>query len=696
MPATGQVPLAFVFSGMGPQWWAMGRQLLRDEPVFRATVERCDAAMPREAGWSLLDELLADESASRVSDADLAQVTGFAVQAGLAELLRSRGIVPAAVFGHSAGEMAAAFVSGALTLEACVPLAYHRSRLQASAPPGRMLATAMSEADALRLVNASDGRLSLAAVNSPSSVTLSGNAGQLEALHERLQGEQVFARLLPFPVAYHSATMDSIERELLDSLAFLEPRNGAIPMVSAVTGEWVEGSGLDALYWWQNVRQPVRFADGVARLLADGYRTLLEIGPHPVLAASMAECLAAAGVSGTVLPTLRRNEDERAAMLRAIGALHAHGSAVDWRAVFGNDWTPVALPLYAWDRERHWFEPTPDTAPHVALMTDNGEAHPLLGRRLETANAAWESSLAQERVRYLDDHVVQGAVVFPGVAYLEMAAAAVRELRPGAEVVLRDVSFVSPLFGGRGRSPRVQFTMDRDGRFDVQSRSSSDASWTLHAHGRAVPRPEGATTSLDLEAVRARCGVDVSHEDCYAQLEARGLAYGSAFRGIRSLSTGSGEALGRVALVAPLSADDGYGVHPALFDAALQVLIGAAASAQPDDGVHLFLPVGIHEVSYRQPVAAEAWSYARVTARNARHVTGDVEIVGDDGAVLLSVRGLRCQVVEAANAQAADSMHDWLYEDLWEPAPLTHAAGSPVSTVGVDLTRLQQETDSLS
>ena len=695
-PAAGPSPVAFVFSGMGPQWWAMGRQLLRDEPVFRATVERCDAALPTEAGWSLLDELQADEAASRVSDADLAQVTGFAVQAALAELLRSRGIVPAAVFGHSAGEMAAAFVSGALTLEACVPLAYHRSRLQASAPPGRMLATAMSEKDALRLVDASDGRLSLAAVNSPASVTLSGDAGELEALHERLQHDQVFARLLPFPVAYHSATMDSIERELLDSLAYLEPQDGPIPMVSAVTGRWVKGSELGAGYWWHNVRQPVRFADGMAQLIADGYRTLLEIGPHPVLASSMAECLAAAGQSGAILPTLRRNEDERAAMLRATGALHAHGCPVGWSEVFGTDWTPVALPLYAWDRERHWFEPTPDTDARPASASDAGEAHPLLGRRLETANPTWESSIARERTGYLDDHVVQGAVVFPGVAYLEMAAAAVHQLRPGAEVVLRDVAFVSPLFGGPGPGPRVQLTMDRDGRFDVQSLSGSDASWIRHAHGRTVPRPEPAPASIDLQAIRDRCGEQVPHEACYAQLEARGLSYGSAFRGIQSLSTGSGEALGRIALAAPMSSADGYTVHPALFDAALQVLIGAAASAPADDHAHLFLPVGIHEVSYRHAAGDEAWSYAIVTARTERHVTGDVQIVGDDGLVQVSVRGLRCQIVEAASATAAESMDDWLYEDRWEPTPLPGVAASAVSAAHLDLPGLQEEADTLS
>ena len=693
IPAGGASPLAFVFSGMGPQWWGMGRQLLRDEPVFRDAVERCDAAMPRDAGWSLMDELRAGETTSRVSDADLAQVTGFAVQAGLAELLRSRGIVPDAVFGHSAGEMAAAFVSGALTLEACVPLAYHRSRLQASAPPGRMLAASIPEEAAVRLIEAAGGRLSLAAVNSPASVTLSGDAAVLEALHDRLQKEQTFARLLPFPVAYHSATMDSIERELLDSLAFLAPVEGTIPMVSAVTGRWMKGVDLDAVYWWRNVREPVRFAAGIGQLIEDGYRTFLEIGPHPVLAASMAECLAAGGQSGTVLPTLRRNEDERVAMLRAMGAVHAHGGQVHWASHFGTNWTTVTLPLYRWDRERHWFEPSPDAPAGRTSIADVAGAHPLLGRRLETALPTWESSIARPRLRFLDDHVVQGAVVFPGVAYLEMAAAAARQLRPGADVVLRDVAFVSPLFGGPDRDPRVQLTMDRDGRFEIQSQPEPDEPWVLHAHGRAASRSDQPSASIDLDAVRERCVMHVPHDLCYSQLAARGLTYGSAFRGIEDLVAGSGEALGRIALPPPLSGDEDYFVHPALFDAALQVLIGAAASAHPDERDHLFLPVGIDEVRYGQPVTHGAWSYAAVLSRDDRHVSGDVQIVDDQGAILLSVRGLRCQVVEAAATR--ESIDDWLYEDRWEPAPLAGAASS-VSAFHLDAEDLVTKADALS
>lgn len=692
--AGGIGPLAFVFCGMGPQWWAMGRELLRDEPVFRNTIERCAAALPRAAGWSLMDEFQAEEHVSRLGDPAVAQVAGFALQAALAEWLRSLGIVAGAVVGHSAGEMAAAFVSGALTLEACVELAWHRSRLQAIAAPGRMIAAALSEDAARHLIETGGGHLSLAAVNSPSSVTLSGDRGEIVALHERLQQQQVFSRVIPFPVAYHSAHMDGIQRELLDSLGSLAPAAGAIPMVSTVTGSPIDGRELGASYWWRNVREPVRFGAAMAGLIADGYRTFLELGPHPVLAASMAECLAAADESATLLATLRRKENERAAMLRAVGGLYVRGYPVNWAGLFGTTWTPVTLPSYPWDRERHWVDAAPQTVVHVA-PPEAGDVHPLLGRRLDTANATWDASLAHEGTEYLDDHVVQGAVVFPGVGYLEMAAAAVQQLRPGGGVTLRDVAFVSPLFAGPGRTPRVQLTVDRDGRFEVQSLSSADGAWTLHAHGRTVAHREPGPTVVDLRAIRERCETELSRADCYAQFGARGLMYGPAFRGIQTLSTGHDEALGRIAFAEPLSRAGDYTAHPAVFDSALQVLIGAAAPAQRDDGAHLFLPVGIHEVSYRQRVTGGVWSYARVTARHGRHVTGDVHLVDDEGTVLVSVRGLRCQLVEAAGAAAAESIGDWLYEDHWEPMPLAggHAATSAVRLHAADL---QQEADRLS
>ncbi len=692
VPAGGPPPLAFVFSGMGPQWWAMGRQLLRDEPVFRDTIERCAAALPREAGWSLMAEFEADEAVSRLSEPDLAQVTGFALQAALAEWLRSIGIVPGAVLGHSAGEMAAAFVSGSLTLEACVELAWHRSRLQARGRPGKMIAVAVSEAAALRLIDESGGRLSLGAANSPTSVTLSGDTAAILALHERLQRDQVFSRIIPFPIAYHSAHMDVIERDLLDALAALRPVDGAIPIVSSVTGDWIDGHDLGAGYWWRNVREPVRFADAMVSLASSGYGTFLEIGPHPVLATSMSESLAAAGLKGTVLPTLRRNENERTMMLSAAGGLHVEGYPVDWAAVFRGGWNRVTLPSYPWERERHWFEAAPDSS--IDAEDATAGAHPLLGRRLETATPTWEGATAHEGVRYLDDHLVQGTVVFPGVGYLEMAAAATAQLRPGPAVVLRDVSFVSPLFGAAGQRRRTQIAVDRDGRFEVQSRSEA-GQWTLHAHGQTAAGAASAVAAIDLPAIRAACTGHVPSAAYYAQLEARGLIYGPAFRGIQDIAIGRDEAIARIALAGTLTSADGYLCHPTLFDAALQVLIGAASSGDTGSGSRLFLPVGVEEVDYREAVTGELWSHARVIARDPHHITGDVTIARDDGAVLISVRGLRCQIVEDGAVAASESIDDWLYEDRWEPAaPIGEAAAT--TRAGVDAARLRQEADVLA
>jgi myxalamid-type polyketide synthase MxaE and MxaD len=333
-PSAGAPPLAFVFSGMGPQWWGMGRELREREPAFREALERCDAALAPLAPWSLLEELDRDEASSRVGEADLAQVTNFALQVALAELWAQWGIRPDAVVGHSAGEIAAAYVCGALDLDEAVLLAYHRSRLQARATgKGKMLAAAIAGAEAEELVAAHGGAISLAAVNGPASVTLSGDADALAALQASLEARQVFARLLPVVVPYHSDAMDAIEDELLRSLAPLRPRDAEIPFVSVVTGEWTPGSALDAAYWWRNVRQPVLFAAGIERLVDDGYATFLELGPHPVLAASVNECLTGRGAGGTVLGSIRRKEGERAAMLRSLAALYAGGRAVAWEGL---------------------------------------------------------------------------------------------------------------------------------------------------------------------------------------------------------------------------------------------------------------------------------------------------------------------------------------------------------------------------
>jgi 1-acyl-sn-glycerol-3-phosphate acyltransferase len=672
-PATGAPPLAFVFSGMGPQWWGMGRQLSAQEPVFRAALERCHAALEGLAPWSLLEELGRDETTTRVGEADLAQVTNFAIQVALAELWASWGIRPDAVVGHSAGEIAAAYVSGALDLDDAVLLAYHRSRLQARATGrGKMLAAGVTREEAERLAASSGGKVFLAAVNGPASVTLSGDGDALQRLLAELESRQVFARMLPVLVPYHSDAMDAIEDELLESLASLTPRDGDVPFVSVVTGEWTPGSALDGSYWWRNVRQPVLFAAGIERLLDDGYTTFLELGPHPVLAASVNECLAGRGGRGTVLGSIRRKEDERAAMLRSLGALYAEGRTVDWSGLHGERVPHVDLPRYPWQRERHWFEPVEGAEAEPDWGGGVAGAHPLLARRLRGPRAAWETRLGGDRHAWLDDHVLQGTVPFPGAGYLELGLAAARELLDTDAPVVRGVDFRRALFLGERAATLLQLSVDpATRRFEVHANASrGEGEWTLHCEG-SLGAAEQQDARVDLDAVRGRCTDELERGPLYERLAARGFAYGAAFRGIERAWVGGGEALARVRLAEPLDVD-GFEVHPALLDAAVQTLIVAADSSAGELGAERrgFLPVRVDELRLHGRPGAEFWARARAGALDGETFTGEVDLLDERGEVVAAVRGLACRLLDAAQG-GTEAPADWLYEHRWESDPDT-------------------------
>jgi 1-acyl-sn-glycerol-3-phosphate acyltransferase len=656
-PSAGPPRLAFVFSGMGPQWWGMGRELAAQEPVFRETLERCDEALRPHAGWSLLEELGRDEASSRVGEADLAQVTNFAIQVAIAALWKQWGITPDAVIGHSAGEIAAAYVSGALDLEQATLLAYHRSRLQARATgKGRMLAAAISRAEAEELIAALDG-VELAAVNAPGSVTLTGDAEPLAELERSLSERQVFARILPVVVPYHSRHMDAIERELVESLSSLRPAAEQVPMVSVVDGDWIAGAELGPGYWWRNIRQPVLFGDGVGRLLDDGYDLFLELGPHPVLAQSVRECLVARDAAGTVLPSIRRLEDEREAMLRSLGALYATGREIDWDGLQPHPVRHVDLPRYPWQRERHWFE----SAPVDTVAAADAGSNPLLARRVRGPRPVWESSLGGEALAWLDDHVIQHTVPFPGAGYVAMALGAARELLGAEAPAVRGVEFRRALFLGRRDRVVLQASVDPDTmRFQAHGGDLDGGEWTLNAQA-ALAAGEERSERVDLDELRQRCTLELSHEAVYEQISRRGLEYGPAFTGMDEVRRGDGEAFGRVRLARPLDLD-GHEVHPALLDAAFQYLVVAAESREDARG---FLPVGIDEVCLRRPPGESFFVHARLRAAKGEGFEGDIDLFDEDGEVLLTVRGLRASTLDDAR-DGGESVDDWLYEYRWE------------------------------
>jgi acyl transferase domain-containing protein len=354
-------PITFVFTGQGAQWWAMGQQLIEREPIFRETIQKIDQLISKLADWSLLEEMTRDEATSSINETYIAQPAIFGLQVALVELWKSWGIVPERVIGHSVGEVAAAYCAGIYSLEDAVTVVVHRSRLQhTTGGNGGMLAAGVSAATARKMIGDRAEQVAIAAINSPTLVTLSGDTAPLQEVADHLEEQAKFFRWLPIDYAFHTHQMDPIKDELLTALAGIDPQPGNIPMISTVTGGVLLGEKLDAMYWWRNVREPVLFATGMAACLAgpkdanDG--VFLEIGPHPALRSSIEDCVADHNQKATVLHTLRRKTDESEQILVNLAGLHGRGVPIDWKTVNQSHGELVRLPSYPWSHEQCWIE----------------------------------------------------------------------------------------------------------------------------------------------------------------------------------------------------------------------------------------------------------------------------------------------------------------------------------------------------
>jgi len=661
--------LAFMCAGQGPQWWAMGRQLLEEDPVFRQVIEACHDLIEAHASWSLLDELTARESRSRLHETALAQPAIFALQVALARRWQSWGIEPDAVVGHSVGEVAAAHIAGALDLEDAVRVIVHRGRcMELASSRGRMLAAGVSLPEAERLVQRFNGAVSIAAINGPTSITLSGDGEPLEEIFHSLSGEKRFCRFLPVNYAFHSAQMDPVRGELLQSLNGIRPKTAALPFVSTVTGRAADGSELDADYWWQNVRRPVQFAAVVDVLLEQGYQAFVELSPHPVLARSVADVARQRQTPAVVLASLRRGEEERATMLQALAAVYAIGREIRWPEVVPGDGRLIRLPAYPWQRERHWHE-SEDSRRHRLGM----ESHPLLGRRLNAAQPIWENTLDRRVRRDLRDHCLQGHAVLSGTSYIEMALAAARTLLGDGPRVLEDLQLPNACFLPEDHGVKVQtLVTPGESSFAIHGQRPGDQVWTLHAQGKVRDLARGTVAApVNLDEVRRRCRREMDGPECYARLRALGLEYGPVFQGLQRLWCGDGEALGLIQVPEGWAASgQEYQLHPALLDACWQVFVGARPLEAGAEENVLYLPTALHQAWVFGPTRDRMWSHARLVSRAAGSLVVDLLVVDDGGEPIVDLRGLRLSAVGERGAHAED-LDDLVHEYQWHPEPLS-------------------------
>ncbi|MWA04973.1 SDR family NAD(P)-dependent oxidoreductase [Actinomadura sp. LD22] len=676
---------AFVCSGQGPVWWPLD-PALREEPAFLAALEECDGLVRAEAGWSLLDELWADERASRLDEPDFCQPALFAVQIALASMWRSRGIVPDAVVGHSMGEVAAAHLSGALGLEDAVRVICRRGRaIRTVSGRGRMAVVEL-HADAVRNeLRGLEDRVCVAAVNAPTSTVISGDADAVEEVADRLGASGVFVRILrSVDFASHSPHMEPLMGDLAGALSGLSPVPPRLPMYSTVTGRAVDGDALDGGYWAENIRTPVLFAAAVDALLDGGHEVFVELSPHPGLLSAIAQSAQAKGRETVLVPSLRRDRPPGEVMRASLGALYAGGCEPEWTALYPEPRRPARLPGYPWQRERCWL-PSRGALPS---LPGRAGGHPLLGHHVELAGAAgshvWENAVNAEAQAVLDDHRVQGVAVLPGAAWLEMARAAAAQVFGGSSGALTAVEFPSMLALDDADTATIQLSVSTadGGGASVRAYSRpADGSgrrpeWTLHMTGTVAPGgPVGADlAALDLDAVRARCPNRMAPAAFYQDLEARGLEYGRAFQAVEGLWQGEREALAAIVPPAEVASETGsYGIHPVLLDAALQALVGAFQSGTGTDDRRPYVPLAIDRMAARPPGTGgqdRLWAHARVRPGDeagAAGMVGDVRLAADDGTTVAVLEGVHVRRLDGdAWMPPSTSLDRALYEVRWQ------------------------------
>jgi phthiocerol/phenolphthiocerol synthesis type-I polyketide synthase C len=639
----GRVDPVFVFSGNGSQWPGMGRELMRESPVFRATVERADREFRPLAGWSLSAALLGADGDDGMARTEVAQPLLFAVQAGLTELLAAAGVKPRAVVGHSVGEVAAAWASGIYSLDQALHVIHARSDAQArTAGRGRMAACGLATEQAAAVLSRYGGALDVASMNSPSSTTISGEAAALAALGEELTRQGVFFRPLELDYPFHSRLMDDVREPLLEELKALRPGSARIRFVSTTTGGELRGGEMNAEYWWRNVRRPVLFGQALELLIRDGHTLFVEVGPHPVLHAYIRQCLESEKAEGRIVETLRRQQPEMPGVLAAIGRCHASGCRLDLRAIFPKATNPVALPFYPWQRARHWnggvFGPPRQWRAEFQ--------HPLLGYRSTSADPIWENEIGGAELSYLTDHRVLGATVFPMAGFVEMALKAAQLFRGTPAVGIEDLEVCRPLTLADGQRSRVQFSIcPEDSAFLIRSRGQDAAAWALNASGRLAGSSGSALPpAVELDELRSRMTGHLSAAALYRRCEAMGLQYGPAFRQLEEVWAGSGEALGRLAAQTGLD-QEGYRFHPALLDGCLHTA-AAALRVDSTEADALYLPARIDRFRLFTEGRDAAFCHALVEQRGPRSVILHVRILDAEGATVAEAEGFRLRRVE--------------------------------------------------
>jgi acyl transferase domain-containing protein/surfactin synthase thioesterase subunit/aryl carrier-like protein len=613
---TSSGPIAFLFSGQGSQYAGMAAKLYRTHAVFRNAMDQCHALAEPYLEQGLRDVIFAeDRNAKLVDRTDYTQPALFAVEYALAELLKSWGITPAAVIGHSLGEITAAFAAGAITLKDAMRLVAARGALMHRLPGGGSMAAIFAEESAVRtLITKIAPGIAVAATNGPLNTVVSGDRDALRMLLEELGRQGISYRELQVSTAFHSPRTEPILDDLEKVAGEIKYNAPKLPLISNLTGGPMS-TAPDKFYWRRHAREAVRFGDGMLALAQLECRTFLEVGPHPVLLPLAQACLGANGKSAAWVATLNRQKPDADSITEMLVALYLAGHNVNWTAVHADSsWRRIPLPTYPFQRQRHWIE---DNTIHTEKRVRNSveRLHPLVGTRTNSTakEVCYEVRYGVHHAGYLSDHRVAGAIVLPTTAELE-AATAVGRMQFGTSRVSFDDAMhhkAMSFTNGEDRIVRVLVTplkSDRAGFRLVSAAAEDPDVWHTHMTGTLRKSDVPSRPAFSTNQVRARCQQTLPVADFYDRLGGLGLEYGPSFRGVRELYVGQHETLTKVKLPDGL-ANTQYAMHPAFLDACLHAypFVLDAAEKAASDGRKSYLPVSLAGFRCYQDEIDEAW-----------------------------------------------------------------------------------------
>jgi len=655
----------FIYSGNGSQWAGMGRRLLQDSATFLSTIREIDLLFARHADFSLEKELVGDHGQCRYELTEIAQPALFAVQVGITRMLKERGITPVAVAGHSVGEVAAAWVSGALSLEDAVATIYHRSYAQGKTKgQGQMTAVGCGLATAQPLLTSLAIDLAIAGVNSSRGITFAGDVEQLTKLESALAARNIPYKRLDLDYAFHSPAMDSITG-FQQTLASITPARTTIPFYSTVTGTLLDGRELNADYWWKNIREPVLFEQASKQILATGSTIFIEVGPHPVMRGYLNDSLKDTDREGRVIGTLSRNNDAAECIDATVSQAIIAGVNRDWTKLFSVPGNYVALPNYPWQRERHWH---PTSTASLGLLTRH-KIHPLLGYPLSHQELTWENQLDTHVLPSLADHVVGEEVVFPGAGFVELILAAAFASKPGEWVAIEELEIRLPLILSNKLAKTIRVSLAAtDGSIGISGRDASGAEpWATHVTARLLHTANATHETSPPLPLRAPDFTQASH---YALTRAAGLNYGTEFQRIDH-GWIDGANVVAVFSTTPVAADlSKTYLHPAILDGAFQLIVQLLSDSRGlADGI-AFVPVKMGHIVCHKTDAAPYSVRATLLKRPPHALLAEFTVFDTEGMAIAVVKEARFRSVRLYK-QAAEQLRFLDFSLTPAPHPLT-------------------------